>query len=90
MKNSVIYISRKFNGVFISINITQEKLSVIYPKLYEDNNSWKIKTNHNVNIEINNKKYSYLFYEYESHCNQEANEGFIVDDKSTCDFLKEK
>ena len=77
-------------NVSISINITKGKFTVIYPKFNEGNNSWKINANPNGEIELNNKKYPYLFYECDSYFSQETNEGFIVDDKIAADFLEEK
>ena len=91
LRKPVIYVYPESPmDVAISINITKGKFSVVYPKFNEGNNSWKIKANPNGDIEINNKKYPYLFYECESYFNQETNEGFIVDDKTACDFLEEK
>ena len=91
LKKPVIYVyPEKPMEVSVSINITKGKFSVVYPKFNEANNSWKIKANPNGDIEINNRKYPYLFYECDSYFNQETNEGFIVDDKTACDFLEEK
>ena len=91
LRKPVIYVYPESPmDISISLNITKGKFSVIYPKFNEGNNSWKIKANPNGDIEINNRKYPYLFYECESYFNQETNEGFIVDDKTACDFLEEK
>ena len=91
LKKPVIYVyPEKQMDVSVSINIQQGKFTVVYPKFNEGNNSWKIKANPNGDIEINNRKYPYLFYECDSYFNQEMNEGFIVDDKSASDFLEEK
>ena len=90
-ENGVIYVyPEKPMEVSISINITEGKFSVVYPKFNEDNNSWKIKGNPNGDIEINNRKYPYLFYECDSYFNQETNEGFIVDENNAECFLEEK
>ena len=91
LKKPVIYIySEKPMDVSVSINITKGKFSVVYPKFNEGNNYWKIKANPNGDIEINNRKYPYLFYECDSYFNQETNEGFIVDENNAEDFLEEK
>ena len=91
LKKPVIYVyPEKPMEVSVSINITKGKFSVVYPKFNEGNNSWKIKANPNGDIEINNRKYPYLFYECDSYFNQETNEGFIVDENNAETFLKEK
>ena len=91
LRKPVIYVYPEKNmDVSISINITKGKFTVVYPKFNEGNNSWKIKANPNGEIELNNKKYPYLFYECDSYFAQETNEGFIVDDKTAVDFLEEK
>ena len=91
LKKPVIYIyPEKPMDVSVSINITKGKFSVVYPKFNEGNNYWKIKANPNGDIEINNRKYPYLFYECDSYFNQETKEGFIVDENNAEDFLEEK
>jgi ubiquitin len=91
LKKPVIYVyPEKPMEVSVSINITKGKFSVVYPKFNEGNNSWKIKANPNGDIEINNRKYPYLFYECDSYFNQETNEGFIVDENNAEAFLEEK
>ena len=91
LKKPVIYVyPEKPMEVSVSINITKGKFSVVYPKFNEGNNSWKIKANPNGDIEINNRKYPYLFYECDSYFNQETKEGFIVDENNAEDFLEEK
>ena len=91
LKKPVIYIyPEKPMDVSVSINITKGKFSVVYPKFNEGNNSWKIKANPNGDIEINNRKYPYLFYECDSYFNQETKEGFIVDENNAEAFLEEK
>ena len=91
LKKPVIYVyPEKPMEVSVSINITKGKFSVVYPKFNEGNNSWKIKANPNGDIEINNRKYPYLFYECDSYFNQETNEGFIVDENNAETFLEEK
>ena len=52
--------------VSVNINITEGKFSVVYPRFNEGNNTWKVKANPNGDIEINNRKYPYLFYECDS------------------------
>ena len=87
----VIYVyPNKQMSIKIHLNITKGKLTVIYPKFNEDNNSWKINANPNGDIEINNRKYPYLFYECISYFEQDTNEGFIVNDKNAEEFLEEK
>ena len=91
LKKPVIYVyPEKPMEVSVSINITKGKFSVVYPKFNENSNSWKIKANPNGDIEINNRKYPYLFYECDSYFNQETNEGFIVDENNAEAFLEEK
>ncbi len=91
LKKPVIYVyPEKAMNVSVSINIKEGKFTVVYPKFNEGDNSWKIRANPNGDIEINNRKYPYLFYECDSYFNQETNEGFIVDDKTASDFLEEK
>ena len=91
LKKPVIYVyPEKPMEVSVSINITKGKFSVVYPKFNEGNNSWKIKANPNGDIEINNRKYPYLFYECDSYFNQETKEGFIVDENNAEAFLEEK
>ena len=91
LKKPVIYVyPEKPMEVSVSINITKGKFSVVYPKFNEGNNSWKIKANPNGDIEINNRKYPYLFYECDSYFNQETNEVFIVDENNAEAFLEEK
>ena len=91
IQTPVIYIyPEKPMNVSIGINLTKGKFTVVYPKFNEGNNSWKIKANPNGEIELNNKKYPYLFYECDSNFEQETNEGFIVDDKRAEGFLEEK
>ena len=91
LKKPAIYVyPEKPMDVSVSINIKEGQFSVVYPKFNEGNNSWKIHANSNGDIEINNRKYLYLFYECDSYFNQEMNEGFIVNDKTASDFLEEK
>ena len=91
LKKPVIYVyPEKPMEVSVSINITKGKFSVVYPKFNEGNNTWKIKANPNGDIEINNRKYPYLFYECDSYFNQETKEGFIVDENNAEAFLEEK
>ena len=87
----VIYVyPNKQMSITINLNITKGKLTVIYPNFNEDNKSWKINANPNGDIEINNRKYPYLFYECISYFEQNINEGFIVSDKNAEEFLEEK
>ena len=87
----VIYVyPKKQISVTINLNINKGKLTVVYPKFNLNNNTWKINANPNGDIEINNRKYPYLFYECESYFEQDTNEGFIVDDKNAEKFLEEK
>jgi len=44
----------------------------------------------NRDISIRGKTYPYLFLEANSYANQDTNEGFIVKDKDTEEFLEEK
>ena len=63
LKKPVIYLyPEKEMEVSVNINITEGKFSVIYPRFNEGNNTWKVKANPNGDIEINNRKYPYLFY----------------------------
>ena len=83
LKKPVIYVyPDKPMDVSASPHILKGKFCVVYPKFNEGNNSWKIKTNPNGDIEINNRKYPYLFYECDSNFNQETNEGFIDDENN--------
>ena len=91
LKKPVIYLyPEKPMDVSVNINITKGTFSVVYPRFNEGKNSWKVKANPNGDIEINNRKYPYLFYECNSYFNQEINEGFIVDGETAIDFLEEK
>ena len=87
----VIYVyPNKQMPITINLNITKGKLTAIYPKFNEDNNTWRINAYPNGDIEINNRKYPYLFYECFSYFEQDINEGFIVNDKNAEEFLEEK
>ena len=91
LKKPVIYLyPEKEMEVSVNINITEGKFSVVYPRFNEGNNTWKVKANPNGDIEINNRKYPYLFYECDSYYAQETNEGFIVKDSNAIEFLEEK
>ena len=91
LKKPVIYLyPEKEMEVSVNINITEGKFSVVYPRFNEGNNTWKVKANPNGDIEINNRKYPYLFYECDSYIAQETNEGFIVKDSNAIEFLEEK
>ena len=91
LKKPVIYLyPEKEMDISVNINITEGKFSVVYPRFNEGNNAWKVKANPNGDIEINNRKYPYLFYEYDSYFTQETNEGFIVKDSNAIEFLEEK
>ena len=91
LKKPVIYLyPEKPMDVSVNINITNGTFSVVYPRFNEGKNSWKVRANPNGDIEINNRKYPYLFYECNSYFNQETNEGFIVDGETAIDFLEEK
>ena len=91
LKKPVIYLyPEKEMEVSVNINITEGKFSVVYPRFNEGNNTWKVKANPNGDIEINNRKYPYLFYECGSYIAQETNEGFIVKDSNAIEFLEEK
>ena len=91
LRKPVIYLyPEKEMEVSVNINITEGKFSVVYPRFNEGNNTWKVKANPNGDIEINNRKYPYLFYECDSYFTQETNEGFIVKDSNAIEFLEEK
>ena len=91
LKKPVIYLyPEKEMDISVNINITEGKFSVVYPRFNEGNNAWKVKANPNGDIEINNRKYPYLFYECDSYFTQETNEGFIVKDSNAIEFLEEK
>ena len=91
LKKPVIYLyPEKEMDISVNINITEGKFSVVYPRFNEGNNACKVKTNPNGDIEINNRKYPYLFYECDSYFTQETNEGFIVKDSNAIEFLEEK
>ena len=63
LKKRVIYVyPEKAMDVSVSINIKEGKFTVVYPKFNEGDNSWKIRANPIGDIEINNRKYPYLFY----------------------------
>jgi len=68
----------------------KRKILSIYRKFNENNNTWNVIAIPNGEIEINNKKYPYLFYEYETNFSQEIKEGFIVENKNAINFLEEK
>ena len=91
LKKPVIYLyPEKAMDVSVNINIIKGNFSVVYPQFNEGNNTWKVKANPNGDIELNNRKYPYLFYECDSYFEQDTKEGFIVDDKTAVKFLEEK
>ena len=91
LKKPVIYLyPEKPMDVSVNINITEGNFTVVYPQFNEGNNSWKVRANPNRDIEINNRKYPYLFYECDSYFDQDIKEGFIVEDKNAVNFLEEK
>ena len=91
VEKPVIYVyPNKQMSVTINLNINKGAFTVVYPKFNLNNNTWKINANPIGDIEINNRKYPYLFYECSSYLQQDINEGFIVDDKNAEEFLEEK
>ena len=91
LKKPVIYLyPEKPMDVSVNINITEGNFTVVYPQFNEGNNSWKVRANPNRDIEINNRKYPYLFYECDSYFDQDIKEGFIVEDKNAVNSLEEK
>ena len=78
-------------SVQLDINKQKNKLTVLYPKFNEDNNTWKVHANPNGDIKLGNKIYPYLFWEADSYnCLEENNEGFIVKDVDAEAFLEDK
>ena len=88
----IIYLyPEKQMEIDIQLNIIKNmKITVVYPKFNDINNTWKVKAKPNGDIIINNKKYPYLFYELESYVPQFQNEGFIVKDEEAEIFLENK
>ena len=76
--------------ISVQLNIKGSKLTTIYPKFNEKNNTWKVNVNTNGNIKIKDKIYPYLFWEAESYLINEMSEGFIVKDDEAEKFLEEK
>ena len=76
--------------ISVQLNIKESKLTTIYPKFNENNNTWKVYVNTNGEIKIKDKIYPYLFWEAESYLINEMNEGFIVKDDEAEKFLEEK
>ena len=90
-KKPVIYLYPKtLMEISIQLNIKNSKITVVYPKFNEINNTWKVKAEPNGDIIIDDKIYPYLFYELESYVPQIQNEGFIVKDEDAEKFLENK
>ena len=78
-------------SVQLDINKQKSKLTVLYPKFNEDNNTWKVHASPCGDIKLGNKIYPYLFWEADSYnCVEEKNEGFIVKDVNADAFLEDK
>jgi len=76
-------------SVQLKINL-DSKLTTIYPKFNGDNQTWKVHAKPNGDIQLNNKIYPYLFWEAQTYCSLEMNEGFIVNDTIAEEFLENK
>ena len=91
VKKPVIYLyPEKSMDISVQLNIKKSKLTTIYPKFNQNNNTWKVYVNANGEIKIRDKIYPYLFWESESYFINEINEGFIVKDENAEEFLEEK
>ena len=77
-------------SVQLEVNLSNNKLSTIYPKFNQDNNTWNGHVKPNGDIQIKDKIYPYLFWEAQSYFIEEMNEGFIVKDENAEEFLEEK
>ena len=89
VEKPVIYVyPNKQMSVTINLNINKGAFTVVYPKFNLNNNTWKINANPIGDIEINNRKYPYLFYECSSYLEQDTNEGFLLMIKMQKNFLK--
>jgi len=90
-RKPVIYLyPEKQMNILVNLDIKKANFLSIYPKFNEKNNTWKVTAMPNGEIEIENRKYPYLFYEFETNFLQEMKEGFIVEDKNAINFLEEK
>ena len=86
----VIYLyPKKTMDISVQLNIKNSEFTVIYPK-FNEKNIWNVRAKPNGDILIKERKYPYLFWEADSYCEQETNEGFIVTDKNAEKFLEEK
>ena len=91
VKKPIIYLyPEKTMDISVQLNIKESKLTTIYPKFNENNNTWKVYVNTNGEIKIKDKIYPYLFWEAESYLINEMNEGFIVKDDEAEKFLEDK
>ena len=76
--------------VKIKLNFKNSKLTCIYPKFNELENTWKVRASPNGEITIMDKKYPYLFWEAVSYFKQDLSKGFIVKAEDAEKFLEEK
>ena len=91
LKKPVIYLyPENTMDIEVKLKIKNDKLTCIYPKFNENDNTWKIKASPDGTIVIKDKKYPYLFWESESYANQDLSSGFIVKAENAENFLEEK
>ena len=76
--------------VEIKLNFKNCKLTCIYPKFNESENTWKVRASPNGEISIIDKKYPYLFWEAVNYFEQDLSKGFVVKAEEAEKFLEEK
>ena len=70
----------------VKLKFKNDKLTCVYPKFNENDNTWKIEASPDGTISIKDKKYPYLFWESESYSKQDLSSGFIVKADDAVEF----
>ena len=90
-KKPVIYLyPENTMDIEVKLKFKNDKLTCVYPKFNENDNTWKIKASPDGTFAIKDKKYPYLFWESESYSKQDLSSGFIVKADDAENFLEEK
>ena len=91
----VIYLYPEKDDFDVSVNVSVKKedgeITSIYPRIKDDeSNTWIVKANRNGEIDYNNRKHYYLFWECLFNESFNIDEGFVIKGDQCYQFFEEK
>ena len=90
----VIYLYPEYDNFDIKVKVEMKKedgkITSRYPIINDDTETWIVKANRNGDIEYNQRKHYYLFWECVFYNGFEIDEGFVVEGSKIYEFFEDK